>query len=99
MFVDDSRSAQPRPAPRVPVAGLLTRTHADPEAEPDLEPEPEPEPEPELTRTGVIRRDPATATSTFRLRNGAEVTLGGSFGGSRGIWSGAVARPRRQPAR
>ncbi|MET3636277.1 MULTISPECIES: hypothetical protein [Curtobacterium] len=93
MFVDDSRSAQPRPAPRVPVADLLTRSHADPEVEPDLEPEPEP------TRTGVIRRDPATATSTFRLRNGAEVTLGGSFGGSRGVWSGAAARPRRQPAR
>jgi hypothetical protein len=91
MFVDDSRSAQPRPAPRVPAAGLLTRTHADPDFEPDLEREP--------ARTGVVHRDPTSATSTFRLRNGAEVTLGGSFGGSRGIWSGAVARPRRQPAR
>lgn len=97
MFVDDSRSAQPRPAPRVPVAGLLTRTHADPEVEPDLQREPEPEPEP--TRTGVTRHDPATATSTFRLRNGAEMSLAGSFGGSRGVWSGAAARPRRQPAR
>ncbi|MFL0389931.1 hypothetical protein [Curtobacterium sp. 179-B 9B NHS] len=98
MFVETSRSAQPRPAPQVPVAGLLTPTPADPDVEPhaDLESHADQAP----PRTGVVRRDGTTATSTFRLRNGAEVTLGGSFGGSRGVWSSVFeGYRRRRPAR
>ncbi|MDP9736537.1 hypothetical protein [Curtobacterium sp. 260] len=98
MFVETSRSAQPRPTPQVPVVGLLTPTPADPDVEPhaDLESHADREP----PRTGVVRRSGTTATSTFRLRNGAEVTLGGCFGGSRGVWSSAFeGHRRRRPAR
>ena len=92
MFVDDSRSAQPRPAPHVPVAGLLTRSHADPDVEPEADLDLE------RARTGIVRRDPATATSVFRLRNGAEVTLVGPLGAYSGMYPrGYLRRLRATP--
>jgi hypothetical protein len=96
MFVETSRSAQPRPAPQVPVAGLLTPTPVGPDVEPaDLEPHADPEP----PRTGVVRRDGTTATSTFRLRNGAEVTLTGPLGAYSGMYPrGYLRRLRAAPA-
>jgi len=90
MFVEPSRSAQPRPAPHVPVTGLLTPTPADPDVETHADPEP--------PRTGVVRRDRTTATSTFRLRNGAEVTLAGPLGAYSGMYPrGYLRRLRAAP--
>lgn len=92
MFVETSRSSQPRPAPQVPVVGLLTPTPADPHA--DFAPHADPEP----PRTGVVRRDGTTATSTFRLRNGAEVTLTGLLGAYSGMYPrGYLRRLRAAP--
>lgn len=87
MFVETSRSAQPRPAPKIPVAGLLTPTTTDPDVEPDADPDP--------PRTGVVRRDRTTATSTFRLRNGAEVTLTGPLGAYSGMYPRSYLRRLR----
>ncbi|WP_137766987.1 hypothetical protein [Curtobacterium sp. SGAir0471] len=92
MFVEPSRSAQPRPAPQTPIVSLLTPSPAEPDSDPDVGSHTDLEP----PRAGVVRHDRTTATSTFRLRNGAEITLGGSFGDSRGVWSNGPARPRRR---
>lgn len=80
MFVDDSRSAQPRPAPQTPAVGLLTPPPADPGADHHREPE--------LPQAGVVRRDRSAATTTFRLRNGAEFPLVGALG----VYSGMYPR-------
>ena len=90
MFVEPSRSAQPRPAPTTPVAGLLTPPPVEPGADHHSEPEP--------PRTGVVRHDRTTATTTFRLRDGAEVPLAGALGVYSGIYPrGYLRRLRTAP--
>ncbi|KTR52265.1 hypothetical protein [Curtobacterium oceanosedimentum] len=94
MFVEPSRSAQPQPAPTTPVVGLLT----PPPAEPDIEPGADHHSEPEPPRNGVVRHGRTTATSTFRMRNGAEVPLAGALGAYSGMYPrGYLRRLRSAP--
>jgi len=53
----------------------------------------------EAPPAGIIGHDPARGVSVFRLPNGNEITLGGSSGGSRGLWSRAAeSDPDVEPA-
>ncbi len=51
-------------------------------------------PEPAPAR-GVVRRDADRNVSVFRLRNGTEVELGASFGGSDGLFPPGYLRTLR----